>query len=354
MRQLYTKWMNVIEKLLPDEPETRRTNFVQMLVGIYASRSVHLSEIAKRMVSSAKRESLVVRLSRFLDNAGVEVEGWYEPLARGMVESLVRSGAMIRLIIDGSKITGRHQLLMVSVAYRRRAIPLVWSWLEYKKGHSDTKKQLKLLERARRLLTGHKEISLVGDSEFGNPLLLSELESWGWLYALKQNPKDYFQARGGEWRKLKGAVLEGQSIDYGLVKLTKKHAFPTRLIAHWEAGHKDPWLLATNYLDKQSTLRAYQLRMWVEELFADCKGSGFDIEKTRLRSTAKLDRLMLVVAVLYLWLVAFGSKIIKQGLRHLVDRKSRRDLSIFRIGYDSVIRRVTNDQSLTVFLTPYP
>ena len=46
----------------------------------------------------------------------------------------------------------------------------------------------------------------------------------------------------------------------------------------------------------------------------------------------KLHRLTFAVVLLFLELVTSGSKIIKNDLRHLVDRPDRRDLSIFRIG----------------------
>ena len=69
-------------------------------------------------------------------------------------------------------------------------------------------------------------------------------------------------------------------------------------------------------------------------MFGDFRGHGADLAQTRLRSTDKLHRLTLAVCLLYLWFVAFGSRVIKWGLRKLVDCRSRRDLSSFRIGFD--------------------
>ena len=37
------------------------------------------------------------------------------------------------------------------------------------------------------------------------------------------------------------------------------------------------------------------------------------------------------------------SKVIKRGLRHLVDRESRRDLSVFRTGYDFPSRQLAKE-----------
>jgi hypothetical protein len=354
MQELYNKWLRQVRKVLPEEPETRQINFVHMLVGIFFSQSVHLSKIANHMLTRAQRESNVVRLSRFLDNEGVKVDDWYETYVQGVLDSLSKSGAEIRLIVDGSKIGSSHQLLMIAVAYRRRAIPLVWAWVKHKRGHSSVAKQEKLLKKAKKLMPQGSNVSLVGDSEFGHPKLLALLEGWSWLYALRQSGRELYQAQDGAWHKLNKAIKEGQSKDLGQVLLTKVHQHKTRFIAHWHKGEKQPWLLATNYPDKPSCLKVYKCRMWIEEMFGDMKGHGFDIEKTRLRSSDKLNRLTLAVCLLYLWLVAFGSKVIKAGLRKLVDRKSRRDLSIFRIGFDMALRCLRNSSSLSLFFTPYP
>ena len=68
----------------------------------------------------------------------------------------------------------------------------------------------------------------------------------------------------------------------------------------------------------------------MEEMFGD--GKGFDIESTHLVHFLRLSRLTLAVALLYLWLISTGVRAIKNGQRHLVDRKDPRDLSIFQIG----------------------
>jgi hypothetical protein len=38
--------------------------------------------------------------------------------------------------------------------------------------------------------------------------------------------------------------------------------------------------------------------MWIEEMFADFKGHGFDLESTQLRHFERLSRLTLAVAML--------------------------------------------------------
>ena len=78
--------------------------------------------------------------------------------------------------------------------------------------------------------------------------------------------------------------------------------------------------------------------MWIEEMFGDWKGHGWDVETTHLRHPARLSRLVLALALLYIWLVLWGARLIKAGRRAWVDRSDRRDLSLFRIGLDTLHR----------------
>ena len=85
-------------------------------------------------------------------------------------------------------------------------------------------------------------------------------------------------------------------------------------------------------------------------MFGDFKKHGFDLEATRLGHFQRLSRLTLAVAVLYVWLVSVGTRTIRSGDRHLVDRKDRRDLSVFQIGLRFIERCLTNELHFSVTL----
>jgi len=91
----------------------------------------------------------------------------------------------------------------------------------------------------------------------------------------------------------------------------------------------------------------------IEEMFGDFKKHGFDLESTMLRHFLRLSRLTLAVALLYVWLISVGSRTIRAGLRHLVDRTDRRDLSIFQIGLRFTERRFINALSFHIPLCNY-
>ena len=353
VNNLYHTWFDRIRQLCPEARRTLIHNFTWLLVGIYLSRKVHLSLIANKIPGRAQLNSKVQRLRRLLLGS-IGVRKWYDPIAVELLESQAQHGH-IRLIVDGSRVSFHHQLLMVSISYRRRAIPIVWTWVKGKRGHSSAVKQLALLRHVYKLLPKNASVSLVGDSEFGAVAILRQLDNWGWQYALRQKGNTLVDLTlHNHWQPFASLVhRQGQSFWFWEGFLTKEHYYRTNLLAYWKRGQKGPWLLATSFPTQRETLRAYRTRMWIEEMFGDFKGHGFDLESSHLCHFLRLSRLTLAVVLLYLWLVVLGSRVIKNGLRSLVDRADRRDFSVFRIGYNMAERRLANVQPFSILFIPY-
>jgi hypothetical protein len=353
--KLYRTWKEQIRTLRPSQRITQIENFAWMMVGIYESRSVHLSKIAGKVLGNAKLLSTVRRFERFLDNKAIEVREWYEPIARRWIEAQWKQLGEIRLIVDGTKTGFSHQLLMVSLAYRRRSIPIAWDWVNHVRGHSSAKKQIELFKYVKTLLPKKAVVFLVGDSEFGSIQAMKQLNQWRWFYALRQKSNTGFRVgKFGAWQTLESFVHKsGDSVWLPIGFLTKQHAFPASVLVHWKAGEKEPWCLATNMPDRKLVLQCYKRRMWIEEMFGDLKKHGFNLESTMLRTSEHLSRLTLVVAFLYDWLISAGAKIIQIGLRHIVDRKDRRDLSLFQIGWRFIDRQLLRLLSFPLSLCTY-
>lgn len=344
INQMYSTWIRRICELRPGQRITQVRNFVWLVVGIFHSRSVQLSRVAGKVLGEAKNLSTVRRLSRFLDNPAIQVREWYEPIARQWLAAQSTGLGEIRLIVDGTKVGFGHQLLMISLAYRHRAVPLAWTWVKQVRGHSRGRHQLALLKYVKGLLPKKSSVFLVGDSEFGSILVLQQLSQWRWFYVLRQKARTCaWNDEQADWQKLGRFVQKaGQRVWLPNTYLTKKASYRVSVLIYWTKGEKEPWCLATNLPNQTLTLRYYKRRMWIEEMFGDLKGHGFDLESTMLRHFSRLSRLTLAVAFLYVWLLSNGGKFIRIGLRPLVDRKDRRDLSLFQIGFRIVERKLLN------------
>jgi hypothetical protein len=352
--QLYHTLFQRVRQLWPKVRVTQRRNLVWLMVGLYQSKSVHLNQIALKIPGTAVLVSVERRLARFLSNRQVAALRWYEPVARQWLQQAAQTTGELRLIIDGTKIGFGFQLVLIALAFRRRAIPITWTWLRYGKGHSSAEQQVALVKRVQRLVPAATRVVVVGDTEFESGTLQHCLTEWGWHYALRQKPNNLVQVPGTtSWQPFGRLVLRpGQTRWLTQARVTAKHSLTVNLLAYWKWGEPTPWLLATNLPTRTQTLRAYRRRMWIEELFGDLKKHGFDLESTHLRQVGRLSRLTLAVVLLYDWLMLVGTQSIKAGHRSVVDRHDRKDLSVFQIGLRLIERWLVNLQPFSIAFGP--
>lgn len=352
---LYHKWLNQMGKLVPDEHQGRLKSFVKAMVGLFLGRGIHMKQIASKIPGEAQQTSKERTLLNLFDNNQIDPWQWYKPLVIKFLHLASQGNAPLRLLIDGTKIGNGHQLLIVTLAYRRRAIPLCWTWVKGSRGHSTAAVQRALFARLQPLIDPEAKVVVLGDSEFGSVELLQQFEAWNWFYVLRQKGDTQWRpSQRDEWQRFdqlapRAGIKRWQKESC----FTKKHQHQTNLVAIWEQGHKEPWLLTTNLSTAQEAKMHYSRRAWVENFFGDCKGNGFDLEATRLQNSDRLSRLTLAVVFLMSWILSFGSQVIKNGQRYLVDRTDRRDLSIFRIGMDMIYRLLTNGETIQLHLRPY-
>ena len=295
--RLYHTGFDQIRQLCPEGRKTLLRNFTWLIVGIYLSRNVHLSAIANKLPGSAKLHSTVQRLRRLLQNT-ICVRKWYRPVSEALLESQARHGD-IRLIVDGTKVSFHHRLLMVSIAFRRRAIPLSWTWVKSKRGHSSAIKQLALLAYVHSLIPNNVSVSVVGDCEFGSVAVMQQLDSWRWDYVLRQKGNTLIDMTlHNHWQRFDAMVdRPGRSNWLGWGHLTKEHVYRTHLLAYWKRGEKEPWLLATSFPTLRQALHAYRRRMWIEEMFGDFKGHGFNLEDSHLSRCMRVKEIAAPVRI---------------------------------------------------------
>lgn len=231
--QTYHTFKQKIMQLQAGERKTRIRTMAWLLAGLWASRSIHLSHIANKIPGRSKRLSRTKQLSRFVNNPHVRVRQWYEPIARRLLLQAAQSHEWVRIIIDSTKVGNGHQLCMVALAYRRRALPLVWTWVRTKKGHSSGRKQQALLAYVHHLMPPGAQVVVTGDSEF-TPLQ-GLLQQWGWFYVLRQKGSHLIRLSPTDaWQRCDSLVTKpGQRHWFMAVTLTQKYQHACHFLALW-------------------------------------------------------------------------------------------------------------------------
>jgi hypothetical protein len=351
--QLYHKMRKQFCQWLPTERITRIENMALFVAGLYLSSQPHLSKIVRKWPLMGKLPSLTNRLWRFLNNPRVVVERWYEPVVQAIMTRL--PAGPITLVVDTTKVGFYHRMLSIGVAFKKRTLPLVWSVRRGRKGHTQVEEQLALFKRVAKMMPQNAEIWVVGDTEFQSVRLLRWFRRQNWHFVIRQQGKNKVRWAGQDWVKINALPLTpGQTRIVGWVRLTEKHdAGWYWLFLHWDFGEDEPWYLVSDRPGKTALLKVYRKRMWVEEMYGDMKGHGLDLEATHLQDADRISRLILGACIVFVWLITLGSWVVKRGYRHLVDHKSRRDKSFFRIGWDWIERCFSLNRSVPLLFTPY-
>lgn len=352
--QLYCKVKRCILQWLPKARITRVRNLALLVTGLCEEQGIHMSEIVGEWPMPGRVVSLVNRLRRFLSNEAVDVDAWYRPLARQILA--VFEGQQVRLVIDTTKVGFDHRLLVIGLVYRQRTLPLAWSVHPGARGHTTAAEQKALFQRVAALLPPGADVVVLGDSEFQHVPLLRWFCRRNWHFIVRQQGRIKVYVAGQGWQKLNSFDLKpGETRTIGWVRLTEKHKMGWFwLVLHWDEDEDEPWYLISDQPGQRRIIRLYGKRMSIEEMFGDEKGNGFNLEATHIRHAARLKRLVLGVNIAFVYFITLGSWVVKRGFRSLIDKKSRRDKSYFRLGMDWFNQHQRLGHPLRLHFRPYP
>jgi hypothetical protein len=303
------------------------------MVGVFVSRDVRLGRIAAEVPLDIQEDSVAQRFRRWLKHPKVDEGVIFDPVARRLLWSLRHT--RLRIQIDRTTIQDRFNILMLSVYYRKRAIPLVWTVLP-KMGNSSFMAQVELLSHLNDLMPPGVTAVLLGDREFGTPDMVRTIGCYDWDYCLRVKGHTYiYLPETHQWVQLRDlAPAPGTRCYLTDVLLTKTN---TSRRLHFALAcddtSDDPWFIATNLIPSRRTLSDYARRFACEEMFSDFKARGFDLERSQLQHPARLSRLILVIALLYVWIIATARRVCVTGqLRTLTYRVYAHRYSLFQIG----------------------
>lgn len=353
--QLYRTLFERLRQFLPNQHIARVRVLALLMAGMQASRSVSFGRIVMHWPFALQDfgfRSRVNRVHRFHVNPHIIPADFYAPVARHLLAQ--NRGVLVRLVMDATKLGLRGdkgcRALTISYCYRGRTLPLAHAVLAGARGQVEFALQKLLLEYIVPLLPPATPVLLVADAGFEAIELLEWLHAQKWQYVLRRNGKNLFRQHNpnlnictdehGFIRLDAIPVQKGELLYLGAVDLTRSNPVSCYLTVYWQEGEDSPWLLVATDPNPQQMIRNYRLRMWVEEMYKDLKSAGFNLEKTHLTHKDRIEHLLLVVFLTYLFCTAMGSWVVKNGLRRFIDAKSRRDKSYFRIGYDYIVNNL--------------
>lgn len=306
-----------------------------MVTGLILTETISLPAWVPSVESRAEyAASTVRRFGRWLDNDRIHALELYGPLIQ---QALADWGDhRLRLALDTSMLWGQYCIVRISVVYRGRAVPLVWTVLEHGSSSVAYEVYAYLLDEAAKLIPADCEVLFLADRGFADTQLMQHLKNlgWHWRIRIKSNFQVYYQE---EFHKLKDVKLaQGQARFWHPVWITQQYFGPVYLAMARPNGLRECWYVISDEPTDVDTFAEYGKRFDIEENFLDDKSNGFQLESSLIRSAQALTRLCLVLAVATLYLVAQGTEVVARGHRRWVDPHWFRGNSYLRIGWQWV------------------
>lgn len=346
LRKVIYQMQGQIESLLPCFHRSHRRNLASMVVGMVYARSVNLPQIAgSAKPAGIQLEARVQRFERLLKCPKLVPLDALKPISKRVLETVWKANkeAGLMILLDRSMINDTLNLLWISVGFQGRALPLGWVLVPHE-GNSDLALQQEILSWLKGVLPEEAQVRIVADREFHSIHLAEWLEKELELDYVLRLKMGTFVELDGEVRKISELAVKGESRQFQNVKITKaKNAtYRTNLTVHWAEAEEEAWALATN-VEKEESVRVYQKRYWIEEMFSDHKSRGLNLEKTRLMDPDKIQKLLVAVTLAYLWIMQIGFSVVVGGKTKQVDNKGlARSVSLCQIGL-RWLRELFND-----------
>ena len=333
---LLYQWMARIDQEFSTLTKWQARGLALFSYGVVLARHCQVSRVAEELGMVGRLPSVERRLRRWLANRRIDVSQCGQVWSGWVWRSLDAQRAV--LCVDETKIANRVGVMMVSLAYEKRAIPLMWccyranSALDYP-AQGQVLLVWGLLARVLNALPVDRRPLVQMDRGLGHSsAMLKALDNLGVSYLVRVKQNATFTSRRGHRCLLQDLIKPGEHLTcYGTLFRGHKQVRATVHLI-WQADQTQPWCLVTN--DRQIHGSHYAWRVWQEESFRDLKSGGWQWQCSYVTTPDHAQRLLLVLALAYAWMLTQGTFLLH------ADPQSQRQVwvgrpmkySIFRVG----------------------
>jgi hypothetical protein len=215
----------------------------------------------------------------------------------------------IALALDATSLADRLTVLAVSVVYRGCAVPVAWTVLRGNEPEAWNPHWKRLMGLLKPRLGAGWTVVVLSDRGLESKDLFAAIVGLGWHPLMRVKAVGHFRPTG--WHRfypLKrfAAAVGRRWCGSGEAYKKAEARLECTLLACWEPGHEQPWLLLTDWPAAASNPLWYAFRSWIEQGFKVAKRAGWQWQRTRMSDPVRAERMWLALATATLWLVRVG------------------------------------------------
>jgi Transposase DDE domain len=318
------RWHQTVSTYLPHLSRPQVTGLVLWSVGLILAHSCGLTTVAAVLAYLLARSERTTReqlrdwdreapakrgAKRGRKRRTLDVTTCFAPLLRWVVAWWDPACPQLALAMDASTLGQRFTILSISVVVRGCAIPVAWKVVEATRAGAWRPHWIALLDALADAIPADWTVIVLADRGLYARWLFTTIQAQGWHPYLRINRQgQYCPAGATTFRPLSQVVTRvGQQWSGAVTCFApKERQLTCTLLARWDAGYRDPWLVVTDLPPTRADVAWYGLRAWIECGFKDSKRGGWQWQATKMTDPARAERLWLVIAVATLWTVSVG------------------------------------------------
>lgn len=314
-----------------------------LVLSMLKVRDVNFKKLATGYYNGAQLSSRVRRIQRFFRQFRFEQQSYGRLLIR-----MIPAQGSYPLSLDRTnwKLGSRNiNLLFLSVIYQGVGIPIFWSVLGDKRGNSSQEERILLLNRFMEVFGSGSIEYLTADREFIGKQWLSFLESQQIRFYIRIRKDMHLTLSGG--KKVKASwLLMPQPLNHAYfhpkivwIQGVQVYFSGTKFIG--QDGKAD-YLILVCYNKHHMGLHLYRKRWQIETMFKAFKSAGFNLENTHIHDYERLDTLIGVLAIAFIWAYNTGIYLNTKVKEIAVKKHGRKEISIFKYGLDHLSEILIN------------
>jgi len=302
------------------------------IIALCKVQTVTFEKLANAFDTQSDASSSLRRIQRFIANYSLDSN-----LIARLVFNLLPLQDKLVLSIDRTNWKFGQtniNIFMLGIVYKGVAFPLLFTMLD-KRGNSNCKERIDLINRFIDLFGKDVIKSVVADREFVGQDWLAFLNRNEIRYyiRIRNNFKVFIPHKNKEIKAshLFNRFKVNQFVYYNkIVRINGQLCYLSGSKLN-PKNNKQEFLIIVSFNKPENAQEDYKKRWQIEMCFKAMKSSGFDIEKTHLQDTQRIEKLILLVMIAFVWCYKTG--IYLHQIKPIkIKKHGRKAKSIFKYG----------------------
>jgi len=316
-----------------------------IVIALCKVQTVTFEKLSNAFESKTSSASSLRRIQRFIASYSFDAD-----LIARLIFNLLPKQDKLILSIDRTNWKfgqANINIFMLGIVYQGVAFPLLFTMLD-KRGNSNSQQRIELVNRFIRLFGKEVIDSIVADREFVGEQWLEFLNRNRIRYyiRIRSNFKVFIPHKNKEIKAshLFNRFRVNEFVYYNkIVRINGQLCYLSGCKLNNRKAKQD-FLIIVSFNKPEKAQQDYKQRWQIEMCFKAMKSSGFDIENTHLQDIQRIEKLVLLVMIAFVWCYKAGIYLHK--IRPIqIKKHGRKAKSIFKYGLSFIANNLLNPEN---------